>query len=536
MKKILAAIAFLCTVHVFGQSLNAQVKSVTVFMSGAQLEQKTETAIKSGKQTVVIGGLSPGMDNKSIVVDIEPKSVGIVAVSSRIASAANSLDNATIAALRDSIQRLELEYERNNIEWNVLVREKNTLFKDESIGGTSKGIAVGDIEKAADFFRRRLQDIETRCALLTRINVSVEKRRQDFMEKLNLQNNRVNPPSSEVVLELSCNKNTSATITVKYMVRDAGWAPKYDVRASSINDPVKLIYRANVFNGSGIDWTDVQLSLSTANPFAGAEIPTLERWELRKLAGVQAQMDVMEVTIKAGEKRSDYSPGKDQGQEIAMRTIQVEELHSLFIIATPYSIPSDRKPYTVDVTEYELPARYTYFAIPKLDNDAFLTAKVSGWNKLNLVSGDASIYFNGTYLGQAFINTATQADTLALSLGRDQLTFIQREKESEISERKLIGNNEKETFYFRTTVRNNHDRPIDVTLKDQVPVSVDGDITVESLELDGGVLEPNTGFIEWKLRLQPGEVRTVRMGYSIKTPKGTTRSVTKFRTIAAPNF
>jgi uncharacterized protein (TIGR02231 family) len=427
MKKIFVWMMCLLATTSFGQTVSSSVKSVTVFLSGAQIEHKAETTIKSGKQTVVISGLSPGLDSRSIMVDTEPKSVIIVSVSSRATPTTTTANNASISALRDSILRLELEYERNNIEWNVLVKEKTALFKDESIGGTSKGITVGEIEKASDFYRRRLQEIETRCAVLSRTNVLVEKRRQDFMEQLNLQNVRVNPPCSEVVLELTSNKNASATITVKYMVRDAGWAPKYDVRAVSINEPVKLIYRANVFNGSGLDWQDVNLSLSTADPFAGAEMPTLERWELRKIAGVQAQMDLMEVTI-AAEKRSDYTPKPEQGREIAMRTIQVEELHSLFVIATPYSIPNDRKPYTVDVTEYDLPARYTYFSIPKVDSDAFLTARVTGWNKLNLVSGDASIYFNGTYLGQAFINTATQADTLALSLGRDRLTSIQREK------------------------------------------------------------------------------------------------------------
>lgn len=511
---------------------------MTVFLNGAQMEHVTETGLKSGKNSVTLIGLSPELNAQSIVVDIEPKTVNIVSVSSRTNYLNTTKDNARITSLRDSLLQAEMEYERNNTEWNVLQREKNTLFQGESIGGTSKGVAVGEIEKAADFFRKRLMEIETRCNVLARENVLVEARRQRIMVQLNELNAKVNPPTSEVALELSCNTAVSAKITLRYMVRSAGWAPKYDVRATSITDPVKLIYRANVFNGSGLDWQEVNLALSTADPFAGADIPTLERWEMRKER--LAAVDIQEVAIVAGvqsDRRSDYDARlKDKGTEVQMRTIQVEEVHSLFTISTPYSIPKDRKPYTVEVTEYDLPAKYEYYAVPKIDSDAFLTARVTGWSKLNLVSGDASVYFNGTYLGSAFINTATQADTLALSLGRDKLTSLQREKESERSERKVFGNNEKETFYFRTTVRNNHDRPIIIKIKDQVPVSVDGDVIVESLELDGGKLEEGTGFIEWNLSLAPGEVRTIRMGYSVKTPKGVSTGRAKFRSIAAPSF
>ena len=55
--------------------------------------------------------------------------------------------------------------------------------------------------------------------------------------------------------------------------------------------------------------------------------------------------------------------------------ISVAELSAEFEIEKAYSVPSDNKPYIVDVAEYELPTLYKHFAVPKLEKDAFLLAR-----------------------------------------------------------------------------------------------------------------------------------------------------------------
>jgi hypothetical protein len=62
---------------------------------------------------------------------------------------------------------------------------------------------------------------------------------------------------------------------------------------------------------------------------------------------------------------------------------------------------------------------YVYHAIPKLDNDVFLTAEIVDWTNLNLLSGKLNIYYQGTYTGESFINSEQAEDTLKVSLGRD---------------------------------------------------------------------------------------------------------------------
>ena len=48
-----------------------------------------------------------------------------------------------------------------------------------------------------------------------------------------------------------------------------------------------------------------------------------------------------------------------------------------FEVAVPYTVKSDNKSYAVEMVNYDLPADYQYQAIPKIEKDAFLIAKIS---------------------------------------------------------------------------------------------------------------------------------------------------------------
>jgi len=516
------------------KQVNSVIENVTVFLTGAQLEQTCEVDLKNGKQSIAFIGLSPELDPNSVVIEADPKNVTILSVNTRNNYMKPLPDNRGIGIARDSMNMITDRVSALTNEIATLEKEKDLLFKNEAIGGVTQGVAISEIEKAADFFRNRTNGINNKIFTLRKELNQANTRLAALNQQLTELNAQYNPPTSEVTLELTCPQGVKAKFRLKYMVESAGWSPKYDVRAESVNEDIRLVYRANVFNGCGLDWQQVNMKLSTASPMKGAEKPLLEAWDITQ----SAQLSTVEI-IAGGVPGNlgDYGGvvNKDKAG-VRFDMIEVQELSSEFVIAIPYTILSDRKPYTVDVTEHKLAAKYEYYAAPVMDNDAFLTAKVTGWNQLNLVSGKASVYFAGTYLGQSMINTNSTEDTLTLSLGRDNLIAINRTKESELSKRQFIGNNEKETFFFRTTVRNNHDRQIAIIVEDQIPISTKGDVMVDALDRGDGKLEERTGKITWTFTLQPGESKVIPLGYSVKSPKGSGIKKKKFRTISSPSF
>lgn len=189
-------------------------------------------------------------------------------------------------------------------------------------------------------------------------------------------------------------------------------------------------------------------------------------------------------------------------------------------IDLPYDVPTNGKAQIATLKEATVPAFYKYYAVPKLDKDAYLLAEVSDWEKLNLLPGEANIIFEGTYVGKSFIDPASTSDTLNLTLGKDKRIIIKREKLMDFSSVKLLGTNKLQTITYELTVKNNKKDPVMLILKDQYPISTNKDIEVELLQSSEAVNNTDIGVLTWKLNLAPGESKKVRISYSAKYPKG----------------
>ncbi|MBS1525294.1 MAG: mucoidy inhibitor MuiA family protein [Bacteroidetes bacterium] len=190
-----------------------------------------------------------------------------------------------------------------------------------------------------------------------------------------------------------------------------------------------------------------------------------------------------------------------------------------FAIAIPYSIPSDGKQYTVDINQLDLDASYQYSVVPKLSTDVFLTAQITDWNKYNFLSGEANLFFEGTYIGKSLINTAATTDTLNLSLGTDKNIVVTRTSLKNLAEKSGFGSNRKETRDWQIEVKNRKSQTVNLLVEDQVPVSQNSSIEVETQELSGGQTDKNTGKVLWTFVLKPEGDKKVELRYQVKYPK-----------------
>jgi hypothetical protein len=190
-----------------------------------------------------------------------------------------------------------------------------------------------------------------------------------------------------------------------------------------------------------------------------------------------------------------------------------------YVIEIPYTIPSDGKDYSIKMKEVSLPVEYVYHAVPKLENDVFLTAEIKEWTNLNLLSGKLNIYYQGTYTGESFIDAEQAEDTLKVSLGRDNSILVKREVNKEMFDKRMMGGNIKETLAWDITVKNNKNARIKIVVEDQFPLSQKKSIEVERLEYSNAKLDDKTGKMTWVLDLEPNDKNVLNYKYSVKYPK-----------------
>ena len=199
-------------------------------------------------------------------------------------------------------------------------------------------------------------------------------------------------------------------------------------------------------------------------------------------------------------------------------TIQTS-LNTEFEIGLPYTVSSASKPTLVDVRSYEMKADYEYSVAPKLDQDAFLLARATGWEEFNLLPGEANVFFEGTFVGKSYIDPNNIKDTLSVSLGRDKRIVVKREKLKDFTTRKMIGGNQRDSYAWEVSVRNTKSEVVKITVEDQVPVSQNSQIEVTVSDIGGARYNKDTGKLIWNMTLQPNETKKVVFKYEVKYPK-----------------
>jgi len=548
MKKIAIIAAILFVVQgVFAQKttekkVKADIESAVIYLTGAEIIRSKKINLTKGRTKIVFENISPKINTKSIRVSTD-NGVDILSVSSKMNYMVKPEKQPKIDVLNDSLQIVSDKLEDIADENEAYAIEKQMLITNNSIGGTQTGVQMAELKIAADFYRNRILEINKTVRKLSRKTAKLYRSKTRIQKELRELNANSGYTRSEVVVLLAANSSGAKNVEIKYLVTDAGWSPAYDIKAEDTDKPVQLVYRAKVYNNTGIGWKDLKMTLSTADPTLSVTQPSLQPWYLTyKKYGYRArssgggsynqQLDISNDEGYTQNKMSDFS--YDDFNSAATITdgsdfseAALPELNAEFEINKPYSVPSDDKPYLIDVSEHELPASYKHYAVTKLDKDVFLLARITGWEDLNLVEGPANVYYAGTYLGQSFIRTRDVSDTLNLSLGRDSKVMVTRTKLKNFSSSQFIGSKKKETMTYELVVKNNRKSAIEVDVLDQLPISQSDEIEVKALEISDAEQNFATGELKWKYKLAPGETKKIRLSFYIKYPKSKTIEITK---------
>jgi uncharacterized protein (TIGR02231 family) len=337
-------------------------------------------------------------------------------------------------------------------------------------------------------------------------------------------------PIHRVTVTLSSKEVVAGKLNISYLVANAGWIPMYDLRSDGLTSKINLTYKAQVFQNTGLDWDNVKLSISTNNPYQNKTKPTLHPWYIDYYAyrndyyNNQAPASLMkkEAATK-GYAFSNSTAEEDilvEGQTSAQFVQTIRQLTSAeFKIDLPYSIKSNNEQHMVLIKVVDLDANYKYYTVPKLDNSVYLVAQLSKLDELGLVPAAANIFFDGSYIGETYIDPTTMEDTLNLSMGRDPNIVVKRTLLKKDCKEKIIGDKKEKTMAYSIEIKNLKATTIDLVVQDQLPITTNADILVESMDLGKGEIDPATNIIEWKVNLKTKESKLINFSYKVKHNK-----------------
>jgi len=506
--------------------VKTKTRKVTVYLSGAEMNFKETVVLKRGENVIQFKGLSSSLVNESVQVAVE-NGVELVSVSAKSEQLLPNEVNPELRAMNDSISVLEDQIVMIDNQIDAYNMEKQTLIQNQRIGTTSAPVLLQELTKAADFFRERTLKINNSLTVLNKKLKILNNRLTFARETLNKESAKTD--TSRYALEVIVNSKEAGAMdfAVRYLVTGAEWQASYDIVATEIDKPVALKYKAQIYNNTGIDWKEVTLSLSTGDISISASRPYLTAWILN-YSSVANEGYINTLSQNISQTK--------QENEVAIEERAASELNTTFNIEQRHSVKADGTPYHIQLTTEMLQASFEYLSVPKMELSAFLIAKVTGWEKLNLIDGTANIYYQNTYIGESTISTRLIGDTLELSMGRDNQVVVSRTKLEDKGSTPAIGAKRSESFIYEIQVRNNRAVPVAIKIQDQVPVAQENDIVVEVADISGANLDVSSGRLQWFKTLPPGDVLKYRIAFAVRYPKNKTVTIRKSRMIRTPRY
>ena len=283
MKKIISLISLLVCLNSFSADEKitaiAQLKSATVFKSGAELTHTTNANLKQGMSELLIENIANQIDINSIQIKTA-NAVTLMGVEFSNNYLASTEKSPRIKMLEDSIQKLQSERDK----LYTATETNNELFQvlksNRDLKGTQTGMSVTELAKLMDYYKTKMQELqEIKTSLSDRMR-KIDEQKAKLQNQVNEENSKNTSQAGRLILQLSVAITGKYDFTISYIANNAYWTPYYDVRVDDIKSPLQLITKAKITQTTGIDWKQVKLSLSTSLPSQWGNAPILSAWYL----------------------------------------------------------------------------------------------------------------------------------------------------------------------------------------------------------------------------------------------------------------
>jgi uncharacterized protein (TIGR02231 family) len=504
------------------RKVNSVVSNVTVFNSQAQVTRIAKLNFEgSGIFNIVFDKLSPYININSIEAKADAR-ITILSVSNRNNYMNKDEKPDEIILLEDSLVKINTELDDYKADKETIVHQKELMLANKNVFSNQVGVKADELDDLMELYKKKLDDFKVNWFRLIRLEEKYNKAKLSIEQQLAAYNNGKLTLNNEVILTVKVeNSLQNAQVELTYLVGNVSWSPYYDIRVKDNKSDVQFFLKANIYQSTGEDWNNVKLKLTTANPAEGGVKPDLQtNWLGFEIIRNDASVTEIKSRGSRPEGSAYYIDGVRLLADKATPKSKVSQnmFNTEFETNIAYSIPSDNQNHQVDLTSFAQSAVYGYSVVPKLNKEVFVTAQVLANELINQISGEANVYYDGTFTGKTMISP-TANDTLLLTLGKDKRIQVERKKLKEFCFNSFFGGTKTESITWEITIKNTRKEAVTLTIEDQIPVSTDKEIEVKLTDKGNATLDEATGKLTWKLDLAPEKSQIIKFSFEVKHPK-----------------
>jgi len=518
------SLSLVASASAFGSVVDSRIDAVTIYPGQlARVERVARVDLEAGSGTLVFEELPASIETGSVRVAVESGNLRIGAVEVERRPVGES-PRERERALRD---RIDLRAAERQDALDRVAAANTQITFIEGLArlpqgeGAAEALTAGD--GAADWSTLWESIGSGSRAAHERVRAGEREaaRLQEEIEVLERRLRQLGRDREErvrVSVAHDANSSGKATVRLAYRVAGPRWVPLYQTRLDTGEEQLEVERSARVTQATGEDWTNVRLSLSTAQPVRGDRPEPRPWWidlapEVRPAAKAESRVSA---DLAAG-----YSPEEELMQRA--RTVNAE-FAATYEIAGRVSVPGGNQPRELQIAGDVLEAEIGAQVFPQQDPRVWLTASAN-WNGAGpLPAGEVTRFRDGAYVGKGVLQTWSPGEDRDLSFGVDPRVDVAFEPiEDEAGESGWITTKSTLVRRYQLEITNRHGRALPLTALFRVPVARNEKITVEELLPSPPArrdVDDRKGVHAWDFTLGAGKSKRIELGYRVSYPEG----------------
>lgn len=538
MRFLLSTVAVLAVTPALGAVFEtpAPVSEVTLYPQGASVIRRATLTLPEGAHQLVIPGLPVDTDPGSLRVAVEGARIGAVSLQTGRALPDGAPETQAVTDARAEVARLERALRDRDAAVAAIraeVAASEDLLSFLRTLASSDNSTSGDVAALTDLVAGRMLaarragiEAETRALAAEQGREQDERALADAQARLDaLMQPRGDQAALVIVAE---GQGTPATVTVTSDAYNASWSPVYDLRLDQTAQKLVLERGLMVQQGTGEDWSDVRLTLSTSRP---SDRSTPSEVYPRIVSAYDP-----ETRARRGAAAPSAAPAPMAEEAYAAPPAEVEAVvvdavvdfqgaTAVYRYGAPVDLRSgvDALRLTLDQRDLPLDALVAE-AVPARDEVAYLVADTKNPLEDVILPGPATLYNDGAMVGRIELDLTAAGDEMHLGFGAiDGIVLDRRTPDRESAEGGLIRRSASVTEQAVLEAKNLTGRDYTLRMIDQVPVSHQKEVVVDwSASTDPTEENPDgkLGVLVWESDLKAGETQEITLETEIRWPEG----------------
>ncbi len=556
------AILVVCTGDLSAQTLNnpaeplaaqpGQVQAVTVYRGQALVTRRVQLPDAPGLHELVVAELPAHVVPDSLYAQSDDAEVRSVRFRTRPINQALTDDvRARVEQLDEQLQDTQdqhaaLTHAITLTDQQLGYLQSLTGFTDRTVATElTEGVLNAETLASLTSFifdeQQRLTELKHELSLEARAAQARITELQDERQRLTGSRTR---HTQEAVVFVQVNQ-TNGDLHLNYLVNHATWSPSYNLRAQTGSGSVSVEYQASVHQASGEDWTDIQLTLSTATPSMVATAPTLAPLHVRAVPPAQTggrvvvdnvtdylynrdqllarQRDIetarnsaisanFGALVEADTQLNEFAqqmavldlsnPGFTIPSDVLREDLAPSTIAVAYAIPNTVTMPSRPDAQLIRIQRFDLDAQFATIAIPTLTEQAFTQAIGTNNSGTVLLAGPAISYLDGQFVGHGNLPAVANGEALTLGFGTN--TALRAARTLLSRDERISGGNRIVTFTYRLILENFSDQPIQVQLTDRLPHAEHAAVVVELTDPGQPLASSQTdrdGLLQWNVQV-----------------------------------